>query len=125
MSSGGAFGNDSPLRRTARHQGPRSITQSAAEHDIEIVLDDDDGRAAIDQRMERRDDVCRVFPVQAGARLVDDEQSALRRFAERARELQSLRLATRQRRERLAERQVAEAKPARSALTREPSPRRL
>jgi len=50
--------------------------------------------------------------VEAGARLVDDEEPPLGALAERARELEALRLAARQHRQRLAERQVSETDPA-------------
>ncbi len=87
--------------------GPRSITQSAREIDIEIVLDDDHGRAGIDQPVEQADQRIDIVHVKAGGRLV--EHIDIAGLAELRRELQPLALAARECRERLAQRQVAEA----------------
>ena len=97
--------------------------------DVEIVLDDDDAVAAIDQRLQNAEEAFDVVAVQTGGRLVEEQQGAggwpdLRGFAfdggvcscgrplnasEIADELQPLRFAAAERVERLAEREVAEA----------------
>ena len=75
---------------------------------IEIVLDDDHAAARAHDRVERGEHARHLVGVQAGARLVEHEQRALMLFAERARELQALRLAAGQRRQRLPKPQIAE-----------------
>ena len=86
------------------------MIQSAARDDVEVVLDHDQRVAGGDQPAQRRDELRDVGEVQAGGRLVEQEQrAALRacRAAHRAScagELQALRLAAGQRRHRLPER---------------------
>ena len=76
--------------------------------DGEVVLDDQHRRSALDERVERLDDLRRVLGVEPGARLVDDEDRPRGVAGERPRELEPLCLAARERRDRLAEREVAE-----------------
>ena len=78
--------------------------------DVEVVLDDEDRVAAVDQPMEDLEQLLDVGEVEAGRRLVEDVQRpAGRPPRELGRELDALRLAAGQRRRRLAEVDVAEA----------------
>ena len=84
--------------------------------DVQVVLDHDHGVAVVDQAPQRGDELRDVGEMQARRRLVEQEQRAAGRPAIVARglreppgELQALRLAARQRRHRLAEREVVEA----------------
>ena len=79
--------------------------------EVHVVLDDHDRVARVDEPLQRRRQHGDVGRVQAGRRLVEQVQAALRLagLGERLRELQPLRLAARQRRRRLRQRQVAEA----------------
>ena len=92
-------------------------------HHVEVVLDHDDAVAGIDQPVQHVDQLLDVGHVQADGRLVEHVQR-VRGAARRARcarpdrvaahlrelgdELDALRLAARQRRARLAEREIAE-----------------
>ena len=77
--------------------------------DVEVVLDDDDRVALVDEAVQDVEQALDVGEVQAGRRLVEDVERApggdLRQLG---RELDALRLAARQRRRRLAEADVAE-----------------
>jgi hypothetical protein len=91
-----------------------------ADH-VEVVLDDDQRVAGFQQLAQRAHQLGDVVEVQAGGRLVEQEQRALgglglpagRRelggLGQEARQLQALRLAARQRRHRLAQLHVFEA----------------
>jgi hypothetical protein len=46
-------------------------------HDGLVVLDDDDGLAGVDQPVEQAEQLLDVGEVQAGGRLVEDEDTAL------------------------------------------------
>ena len=52
------------------------MTQSARLDHVEIVLDDDDRVALIDQLAEHVEQPAHVFEVQAGRRLVEDVERA-------------------------------------------------
>ena len=78
--------------------------------DVEVVLDDEDRVAAVDQPVEHLEQLLDVGEVEAGRRLVEDVQRpAGRPPRQLGRQLDPLRLAARQRRRRLAEVDVAEA----------------
>lgn len=72
------------------------------------MLDHDDAGAFVHERLERGNDVLGIFGVKPSARFVDDEEGLLGILRERTRELETLRFATRQRREWLTERQIPE-----------------
>ena len=78
--------------------------------DVEVVLDDDDRVALVDELLQHVEQLARVLEVQAGRRLVEDvERAAGAALRQLLRQLDALRLAAGQRRRRLAERDVAEA----------------
>jgi hypothetical protein len=77
-------------------------------HDVEIVLDDDDGVALIPQPLERRDEPRGVAGMKAERGLVEHVEHAHERAAEARAESDALRLAGAQRRRRAAEREVAD-----------------
>ena len=78
--------------------------------DVEVVLDGDDGVAAVDQAVQDVDQLLDVGEVQAGGRLVEDvERRAARFLAELVGELDALRFAAGERVAALAEGEVAEA----------------
>src|SRR5918998_596210 len=76
-------------------------------HDRLVVLDDDDRLARVDQPVEQPEQLLHVGEVQAGRRLVEDVDPAF--VTHVGRELEPLPLAPGERRERLADREVAEA----------------
>ena len=77
--------------------------------DVEVVLDDEDGVALVDEPVEDLEELLDVGEVEPGRRLVEEvEGPAGRPPAQLGRELDPLRLAARQRRGRLAEVDVAE-----------------
>src|SRR4051812_13477371 len=77
--------------------------------DVQVVLDDDDRVPLVDQAVQDVEQALDVREVQARGRLVEDVERAARGdLRELGRELHALRLATRQRRRRLAEPDVAE-----------------
>ena len=77
--------------------------------DVEVVLDDDDGVARVDQPAQHAEQLADVLEVQAGGRLVEDVDGAPgRALLQLGGELDALRLAAGQRRRRLAEPHVAE-----------------
>ena len=86
---------------------------------VQVVLDDDDAVAAVDQPVQHADQLLHVGHVQPDRRLVQHVQRARRalaaardvvaHLAQLGDELDALRLAARQRRARLAQRQVAQA----------------
>ena len=75
-------------------------------HHRQVVLDDDDRLAGVDQAVEQAQQVRDVGQVQPGRRLVEHVDAALVGHVDR--ELEPLPFATRQRGERLTEREVAE-----------------
>ena len=78
--------------------------------DVEVVLDDDDGVALVDEAVEHLEESPDVFEVQAGRRLVEHVDAApVAAALQLGRELDALRLAARQGRRGLAEAHVAEA----------------
>ena len=86
------------------------MIQSAILIDVEVVLDDHERVARLEQLAERREQLRDVVEMQPGGRLVEDVEqplAAVRR--QMRRDLDALRLAAGQRRRRLAEAQVAEA----------------
>ena len=78
--------------------------------DVEVVLDDDDRVAGVDEPVEHLEELLDVGEVEAGRRLVEEVERLARRAPRQlGRQLDALRLAARQRRRRLAEVDVAEA----------------
>src|SRR5262249_34569234 len=79
-------------------------------HRVEVVLDDDHGVSLLDELVQDVEELLDVVEVETRRRLVEDVDRAPGRFlGELLRQLDPLRLAARQRRRRLAERDVAEA----------------
>src|SRR3954468_16837377 len=77
--------------------------------DVEVVLDDHDRVALVDEAVQHLEQALDVGEVQAGRRLVEDVQRrAGRDLGQLGGQLDALRLAARQRRRRLAEADVAE-----------------
>ena len=77
---------------------------------VEIVLDDDDGVALVHQPLQNEHEFADVLEVQARRRLVEDvHRAAIGALLQLRRQLHALRLATRQRRRRLAQTHVAQA----------------
>ena len=93
---------------------------AGADH-VEVVLDDQQRVADVEQPAQRAHQLGDVVEMQAGGRLVEHEQrsapghrlaacaGALRRFSQKTSELESLRLAARQRRHRLTQLDVFQA----------------
>ena len=82
-----------------------------AADDIEVVLDDDERMAGIEQLPERAQELRHVVEVQAGRRFIEEEELGVRAclgVGEVASELQALRLAARERRHRLAELEIVQ-----------------
>ena len=78
--------------------------------DVEVVLDHDDGVAAVDQPVQHVEQPLDVGEVQAGRRLVEDvERPPGRGLGQLGGELDALRLAARERGRGLAEADVAQA----------------
>ena len=75
-------------------------------HDRLVVLDDDDRLAGVDEPVEQAEQLLDVGEVEAGGRLVEDVDAAL--LGHVGGQLEPLPLAAGQRRERLAEAEVAE-----------------
>ena len=105
-------GADEPAARVAALGAEVDHPVGGADH-VEVVLDDDDRVPLGDQAPERREQHGDVREVQAGRRLVEEQEPPraallLPRPGEVPRELQALRLAAAERRDRLAEPQVAE-----------------
>ena len=67
------------------------------EHDLRVVLDDEQRVAGVAQLLEHVDDAAQVARMQADARLVEHEQRVDERRAERRRQIDALHLAARQR----------------------------
>ena len=86
--------------------GPEVDDPVGMRHDRLVVPDDDDRLAGVHEPVEQAQQVLDVGEVQAGRRLVEDEDAALLRHV--GGQLEALPLAARQRRERLAQPEVAE-----------------
>ena len=113
MTSLGRARRDQPAARLAALRTEVDDPVGRADH-VEVVLDDDQRMPGVEQAAERAEQLRDVVEVQAGRRLVEQEQRrafrlALGRFGEVTGELQALRLAARERRHRLTEPQVVEA----------------
>ncbi len=89
--------------------GPMSRMRSAVEHDLRIVLDDQQRVAVVAQSVHHLDHAAHVARMQADRRLVEHEQRVDQRRAERRRQVDALDLAARERARLPVERQVAEA----------------
>ena len=74
------------------------------------MLDDDDRRALVEQRLEYAQQHPHVERVQADGRLVKDEHGVRLRAARLARKLETLRLAAGETRRLLAEREIPQPK---------------
>ena len=79
-------------------------------NDVQIVLDDDDRRAAVQQRLKDAEQHPHVQRVQPDGGFVEDENRIGLRFADLACQLEPLRFAAGQARCFLAEREIAKAK---------------
>ena len=79
------------------------------EHDLRVVLDDEQRIAGIAQLREHVDDAAEVARMQPDARLIEHEQRIDERRAERRRQIDALHFAARQRARLPIEREVAEA----------------
>ena len=88
------------------------------EHDLRVVLDDEQRVAGIAQLREHVDDAPEVARMQADARLVEHEQRVDERRAERRRQIDALHLAARQRARLPIEREVAQPDVAEIAQAR-------
>src|SRR6266508_3734193 len=89
--------------------GPEIDDPVGGLHDVEVVLDHDDGVAGVDEAMQHVQQALHVGEVQAGRRLVEDVERPPRRASrELGRELDPLRLAAGERRRGLPEVDVAE-----------------
>ena len=108
------------LGRAARDEPAAGVAALGAEiddpvrglHDLHVVLDHEERVAALDQPVERAEELGDVVEVEARRRLVEEEERRLvvvRRRGDMRGELQALRLAARERRQRLAEAHVLEA----------------
>ena len=102
--------SDDPAALVAR-LGTEVEDPVGGESHLRVVLDDDDGVAGLHEPVHGPDEHGHVRGVEAGRRLVEQVEPPRRRarLGERPRELEPLRLAARERRRRLGERQVAEA----------------
>src|ERR1700733_1878370 len=77
---------------------------------IQVVFDDQDARAVLDQSLEGRQQLGDVVKVQARGGLIEDEEcAAARGLRQMRRQFHALRLASTQRRGRLSQAQVAQA----------------
>ena len=86
--------------------------------DVEVVLDQEHRVAGVDEAVQRREQALDVGQVQPGRRLVEDVERVLRSLqrAQLRGDLDPLRLAARERRRRLAEREVAEPRSASTSI---------
>src|SRR5215212_1186887 len=105
------------LRRTLRDDDSASRTALGPEvddpvgrlDDVEIVFDDDDRIALVDEPVEHVEQLADVLEMQAGGRLVEDVDRPTRRtLLQLGCELDPLRLTARKRRRRLAQPHVAQ-----------------
>ena len=106
------------IRRSLRHD-PAARVSAARPHindvvgipdHIQIMLNDDDGRAARQQRLKYAQQHPHIQRVQADGRLVKDENGILLGLADLAGQLQPLGLAAGQAGRLLPQRQIAQAK---------------
>ena len=104
--------------RSARHDTAPPGVSAARTHvddivgvsdDIQIMFDDDDRRAIVQQRLKDAEQHPHIQRVQPDGRFVEDENGIRLRFADLACQLEPLRLAAGQARRFLAEREIAEA----------------
>ena len=111
--SGGAGGDE--VGGCALEHDPAAVVAGAGaevddpvgvRHDRLVVLDDDDRLAGVDEPVEQPEQLLDVGEVEAAGRLVEDVDPAL--VAQVGGQLEPLPLAAGQRRERLAEAEVAE-----------------
>ena len=79
------------------------------QHDLRIVLDDDQRVARIAQPLHHADDALHVARMQPDRRLIQHEQRVDQRRAERRRQIDPLHFAAGQRARLAVERQIAEA----------------
>ena len=75
---------------------------------VQVVLDDENGRSPLDEVLEHVDEDLHVIGVQSDGRLVEDEERAVLPSPHFRCQFEPLRLAAGQSRRRLAERQVAQ-----------------
>ena len=106
-SSRRARGDDAPAVRAAARAHVDEVVGRGQQ--VQVVVDDDDGRAGVQQPVEHADQRGHVERVQPGGRLVEDVQRAALAAAQPGGDPQPLRLAAGQRRRRLAQPQVTEA----------------
>ena len=106
------------LGRAGRDDAPAAVAAFGAEvddpvgglDDVEVVLDDDDGVARVDQLVQHFEELCDVVEVEAGGGLVEDvERAAGGALGEFLGELDALGFAAGERRRLLADVDVAEA----------------
>jgi hypothetical protein len=106
------------LRGSDRENFPAAGSALRAEVDepigrldhVEVVLDDDDGVALVDETVQNEQELAHVFEVQSRCRLVENiDASTHRSLLQLGRELDALRLSPGQGRRALAEPHVAEA----------------
>ena len=111
--SGGAVGDE--VGRCALEDDPAALVAGAGtevddpvgvRHDPLVVLDDDDRLAGVDEPVEQAEQLLDVGEVEAGGRLVEDVDAAL--LGHLGGHLEPLQLAAGQRRQRLAEAEVAQ-----------------
>ena len=105
---GRALGDDQAAARAAL--GAHVDDPVGVLDDVEVVLDDDDRVALVDQALEDVEQLADVLEVQAGRRLVEDVDGAAGgSLLQLGRELDALGLTAGEGRRRLAEPDVAEA----------------
>ena len=99
-----------PGRPRARHPAQIDDVIGGLD-DVHVVFDEEHRVSGVHELIQRHEQALDVRQVQPGRRLVEDVNGVLRalELAQLGRDLDSLRLAARERRGRLAERQVAEA----------------
>ena len=89
--------------------GPHVDDAVGRQHDLRVVLDDEQRVAVVAQAVHHFDHAAHVARMQADRRLVEHEQRVDQRRAERRRQVDALDFATRQRARLTVERQVPEA----------------
>ena len=105
---GRALGHDAPAASAAL--GAQVDDPVGRLDDVEVVLDDDDGVAVVDEPVQHLQQLLDIGEVQAGGGLVEDVDGAAGGpLGQLGGQLHALRLAARERRRRLAQADVAEA----------------
>ena len=99
-------GNDLTALFTAAGSHIENVVGIA--YNVEVMLDDNDGRTARHERLEHTEQRLYIERMQTDCRLIENEYRALLPPAHIARELQTLRLAAREPGRRLTERQISE-----------------